>query len=106
MKAAGYVHVVKDDGTTQVFAPGDTIPKALQDRVSNPAAVEGDDAEAFEHPVSRRGEGRGAGAPPPDDGLAEKSVSDLRDLASEREIEGRSTMDKGELIEALRAPRG
>ncbi len=39
----------------------------------------------------------------PEDSLEELSVDDLRRLASEADIEGRSSMSKAELVEALRA---
>jgi hypothetical protein len=43
---------------------------------------------------------RGGPATPP---LDEMTVKELRELASQREIEGRSSMNKAELIDALRA---
>ena len=36
----------------------------------------------------------------------ERTLDDLQDLARERAIDGRSTMDKAALIEALRDDRG
>ena len=59
---------------------------------------------------ARREEGRTPnkttqGTGNPNDSLDERTKDELYNLAKEREIEGRSKMNKGELVEALRGSR-
>jgi Rho termination factor, N-terminal domain len=67
-----------------------------QERVEQPQAVEGDASKAEPTKQDRRPDGRT---------YEERSVEELRQRAGELQIEGRSSMNKDELIAALRNHR-
>jgi hypothetical protein len=80
-------------------AAGDRMSKLMEDvdisrRLSD--AVDALDDVRLE--VTRRISGKPATTP-----LEEMTVKELHELAREREIEGRSSMNKAELIDALRS---
>lgn len=78
---------VKDDETYEALRrEGNSKEKSA--RIANAAAAEGSGA------VGRRGGRAGS--------YDDWTVEELRDRAAELDVDGRSSMDKSELIEALR----
>jgi hypothetical protein len=94
------------DDIGRTYNPGDFITGTEYERIGEPDAFAGAD---YPEQVDQLREEHGldeqtaeAESPSYVDELEGKTVEELRELATERNIEGRSTMNKAELIDALR----